>query len=936
MSPSTARITAPKSTSSSFLCLFSLNVPSVPCRIFKQHHITCLQTYLYDDTMRQVKPKRLRSRYSVRPFFISTLIITLLTTYALFIRGPAQSEVGRRGLETTLSEKHECRAVNQARDKCAFVKQYCDDDEAGLISYLTFYYCTLGKAKPVAFGLMVIWLGALFSTIGIAASDFFSVNLSTIASILGLSESLAGVTFLAFGNGSPDVFSTFAAMGSNSGSMAVGELIGAAGFITAVVAGSMALVREFGVSKKTFVRDICFFIVAVGFSMGFLADGKLVLWECFVMIGFYLFYVVTVVGWHWISAKRKARRTKDVLSRSHFHGPNGHGADALEPYRDDEDDFDTAPVGGRSTSNPELVDISALERAAPAIEINGSRPVDEEDEEDEERHVAAEMTSSMRVMRPRWGRSNTTMTPIRPSLVGALEFRAVLASLQRARNMHLTPLPARQGDYFDSQPHHTSSSLHSVPEDMVRKANRDSESLSGKQHHQQPRIRALSAPDAPLHLETVAHPELVIKPSSPADSPQPAQQAQFSSIGGLLQHQHLVDALNDVSPIRSPSMRTGSNLSLQIPGHSAGSSGQSSPSLSPFPGLTESPAPISPNLQAQNSSPTTPNAPPAPLRRPTMDIGIGEPEEGPRPVKWWPYKALPPPHILLGTLFPTMQGWKEKSVWDKAISLASVPSIFLLVTTLPVVESDHHNKDDEDEEDIAAKLASPIIPNAASTSPSATMQPTSEWQEYRRRTRSVNSRSSIPSPARLSNPSAAPESAPLLLLPEPSHASEPSTTTDDSSPPEWHRWLVALQLFTGPLFVVLITWANTSEDLPSPKKALLRMVLYTLLASFVMLAILLLTTSPHKKPKYHSLLCFLGFVISIAWISTIAGEVVGVLKTLGVILGISEAILGLTVFAVGNSLGDLVADVTVARLGYPVMALYVSSKALPSFQVFYI
>lgn len=45
------------------------------------------------------------------------------------------------------------------------------------------------------------------------------------------------------------------------------------------------------------------------------------------------------------------------------------------------------------------------------------------------------------------------------------------------------------------------------------------------------------------------------------------------------------------------------------------------------------------------------------------------------------------------------------------------------------------------------------------------------------------------------------------------------------------------------------------------------------------------------------------------------------LKALGVILGISDAILGLTIFAVGNSLGDLVADVTVARLGFPVMAL---------------
>jgi len=46
-----------------------------------------------------------------------------------------------------------------------------------------------------------------------------------------------------------------------------------------------------------------------------------------------------------------------------------------------------------------------------------------------------------------------------------------------------------------------------------------------------------------------------------------------------------------------------------------------------------------------------------------------------------------------------------------------------------------------------------------------------------------------------------------------------------------------------------------------------------------------------------------------------------VLKALGVILNISDAILGLTIFAVGNSLGDLVADITIAKLGYPVMAL---------------
>jgi solute carrier family 24 (sodium/potassium/calcium exchanger), member 6 len=40
-----------------------------------------------------------------------------------------------------------------------------------------------------------------------------------------------------------------------------------------------------------------------------------------------------------------------------------------------------------------------------------------------------------------------------------------------------------------------------------------------------------------------------------------------------------------------------------------------------------------------------------------------------------------------------------------------------------------------------------------------------------------------------------------------------------------------------------------------------------------------------------------GFVVAIGWISTIADEVVGILRAFGAILGVSEAILGVTVFA---------------------------------------
>jgi solute carrier family 24 (sodium/potassium/calcium exchanger), member 6 len=140
-----------------------------------------------------------------------------------------------------------------------------------------------------------------------------------------------------------------------------------------------------------------------------------------------------------------------------------------------------------------------------------------------------------------------------------------------------------------------------------------------------------------------------------------------------------------------------------------------------------------------------------------------------------------------------------------------------------------------------------------------------------------------------------------------------------SSTKDWNRWLVFLQIFTAPLVVVTIAWANFDDD--HDRKTLLILVLSSLVFSLVCLLLLLVTTTSDQPPKYRSLFCFLGFIVAIAWISTIANEVVCVLKAFGVILGISDAILGLTIFAVGSSLGDLVADITVAKLGYPVMAL---------------
>ncbi|KAM0989853.1 hypothetical protein ACFX2C_008443 [Malus domestica] len=72
-------------------------------------------------------------------------------------------------------------------------------------------------------------------------------------------------------------------------------------------------------------------------------------------------------------------------------------------------------------------------------------------------------------------------------------------------------------------------------------------------------------------------------------------------------------------------------------------------------------------------------------------------------------------------------------------------------------------------------------------------------------------------------------------------------------------------------------------------------------------------SSPPKKCLVPWLTA--GFVMSITWSYLTAQELVGLLVSLGYILGVSPSILGLTVLAWGNSLGDLITNLTMALNG---------------------
>lgn len=807
---------------------------------------------------------------------------------------------------------------------------------------------------------------------------------------------MAGVTFLAFGNGSPDVFSTFAAMKSHSGSLAIGELIGAAGFITAVVAGSMALVRPFKVAKKSFVRDVGFFIVAASFSMLFLADGHLHLWECAVMVGFYVFYVITVVVWHWYFTRKRRHREREMAARGHFHVP---GSAEVEVDNAVEEDDDRMTAGGRtSLTAPSADDFANLERGESPILM----PMVEDADDQTRDQWMAEINSNMRVSRPRPGERRNTLNPIRPSLVGALEFRAVLSSLQKSRSIQSIPISLRR--YSDDptytlaqqQDQYSIASNPSITHEDAENLDATSSSFLrptvSNERNGATRARAVSANGAlgleidPNPLQRPPVPEIDFSDASPPET------ATSDAVHGSTEGSR--DRVNSASvptprwsvspppsefgylatspaPLSSADRRLsadllappGGNFSLlpdthetnltpyeDDPGSPEGSTTseprQDVPRIKlPRPPRTQGTSPIipfpeyhdDPNFRLHSRAPSIRLPPPSIGSESTFRQNIFDnPEE--KPVRWWPYKFLPPPSLLLSTLFPTIYSWHDKNVWEKLLGIVAAPSVFLLTITLPVVEA-------EKDEDVPHSDAGFLTPRKSRSRAQSTViaqvlfdgpPPERVYENVERLEAhskpspseietaqiSIDNDSSSQGNAIHSNNNLQNKSASLKARRDSTQVHIESLRppeTSQSPQKTWNRWLVSTQIFTAPFFIVLLYWANTDPNLSGRK--LLLLTLSSLVTSLILFAILLLTTTITRPPRYRYLFCFLGFIVSISWISTIANEVVGVLKAFGVILGISDAILGLTIFAVGNSLGDLVADITVARLGFPVMAL---------------
>ncbi|XP_058707965.1 mitochondrial sodium/calcium exchanger protein [Poecile atricapillus] len=216
-----------------------------------------------------------------------------------------------RGLDCWEVRKH------NSSEWCHFIRSNPDCRlDGGFLDYLDGVFCVFPpRLLPLAVTLYALWLLYLFIILGVTAEKFFCPNLSAISTNLKLSHNVAafsltsplhGVTFLAFGNGAPDVFSAMVAFSDpRTAGLAIGAIFGAGVFVTTVVAGGIALVKPFTAASRPFLRDVIFYMVAVFLTFVVLYLGRIRLGEALGYLGLYVFYVLTVVLCTWIHRRQR-------------------------------------------------------------------------------------------------------------------------------------------------------------------------------------------------------------------------------------------------------------------------------------------------------------------------------------------------------------------------------------------------------------------------------------------------------------------------------------------------------------------------------------------------------------------------------------------------------------------------------------------------------
>lgn len=142
------------------------------------------------------------------------------------------------------------------------------------------------------------------------------------------------------------------------------------------------------------------------------------------------------------------------------------------------------------------------------------------------------------------------------------------------------------------------------------------------------------------------------------------------------------------------------------------------------------------------------------------------------------------------------------------------------------------------------------------------------------------------------------------------------TTSDyegDYKPALSQLFELLTSLLTSPFIIVCTLFPNTP--------GLTKFFMLFPTAALTYFAYHNLVRSSNPSTPLKCVISLVGVTASIAWISIIASEIISLLTLISSLTHIRPSALGITIFALGNSVGDLISCIVITRMGYPLMAL---------------
>ncbi|KAI8901745.1 Sodium/calcium exchanger protein-domain-containing protein [Globomyces pollinis-pini] len=132
---------------------------------------------------------------------------------------------------------------------------------------------------------------------------------------------------------------------------------------------------------------------------------------------------------------------------------------------------------------------------------------------------------------------------------------------------------------------------------------------------------------------------------------------------------------------------------------------------------------------------------------------------------------------------------------------------------------------------------------------------------------------------------------------------------------EYPKTLLLTQLFLAPICITFISNWHSIHIFAVP------LWFYSILTGLLLSTSIFLFTKATPISQLNLFICIFGFLQTIMYFLAISNELVSLLETIGIISGIRQSIIGLTISAVGNCIGEMITNISIAQYGLHTMAI---------------